>query len=288
MPGRVVACVVAAVAVAGCGAPGTSPSAVDRLLDQIAAGGKARESAAKKLETILNRGRPAASSANGEKASRAIGVVLGELRPRERPERPTCGSYVDEEAYAGRRDVAELVIDVAGRSRAKDAVRRAVKVGDPYLAAWAIRAADRAGVDVSAQVVARVARDDYARSVLYGGPRAIAQRLPSSFQKIGARARADMAQWLAYPTELGCEPSELRLLRSFRRPGGRYFLFRFRPGGGSVDHANVFLAGVSGPWRADGTLASESRTFSDFKRTDSAAPQAHLRRILGLAIGERE
>ena len=237
--------------------------------------------AADKLAAILNRDDTARSADKGL-VNRTMARLRQAIAPLVGLGRPTCGSWADRPRYADLRFVAELVIDVAGRSDAELAIREALAFRDPYLLAWSIRAAHDADVPVDAAVISHAARDDYARSVLHDGSASLADQLPPEFVTGLARARADMTQWLAFPTELGCVPSELELLKQVDRAEGRYFVFRFRAGGGDFDDKDVFNAGVSGPWTEDGDLADRSGTFSDFKRADSATADEHLRRIVGV------
>jgi hypothetical protein len=262
----------------GCGS-GEDP--VDPLMTAIVAGGNQRGSAADRLAELLNRDDEAGRGADHALVQRAARALFTELQAHTGTERPTCGSWVDAPAYADRRFVAELVIDVAGRSGASRAIERALESDDPYLAAWAIKAASESGLTVGDELLSRVASDDLARSVLYQSDD-VTDALRPEYRTLESRAEADMTQWLWYPTELGCVPAELETMRTFDVDDGTYFVIRFKAGGGPFDDADVFLAGISGPWSDSGELASRSHTFSDFEPAASASPEGHLRRIAGI------
>jgi hypothetical protein len=134
----------------------------------------------------------------------------------------------------------------------------------------------KANVEVADSSIARAARDDFARFVLFEGGEALAGRLPSSFRTELARARSEMTQWLAFPGELGCVPHDLQLMGTVERPDGRFYVFQLRAGDGQGEGANVFYAGITGPWGGSG----RPTTFSDFKRAAGASPEEHVRRIL--------
>jgi hypothetical protein len=274
-----VCCLFTVMLLAGCSGESRDTAEVDGLLPDLAVGGKRRESAAARLALILNR-NPSAGASDSAIADRTVAALTGQLEPLVGGERPTCGSWADRPKYADLRFATELALHVAGNSGSKEAVRRGLRLRDLYLTAWAIRAAGAGETPVNSAVFDRVARNDYARSVLYEDS-AVAERLPSSLTTLEARARADMTQWLAFPTELGCVPSDLELMKAIDRPEGRYFVFRFRAGGGEFDDANTFNAGISGPWDEHGER-SDSGTFSDFQPARSATPEEHLDRIVGI------
>lgn len=257
-------------------------AAVDRLLDDIAAGGRQRAAAADRLAEIVDREPDAVASADPARAASATAVLVREVERLSGPGAPICGSWADTPRYADSRSVLELLIDVAGRVGARDAIRRALTLPDAYLVAWALRAADRAGVPIDPRLLARVADDPYARSVLHAGSDELVGRLPERHRTLEALARADLARWLTFPTELGCSPAELELMGELARPEGRYFVYRFLEDGGPTGGGGTFMAGVSGPWGPDGVLADRSATFSDFQPADAASPNEHLARILAL------
>jgi hypothetical protein len=272
----------ATLLLAGCGA--SDAPRVDHLLLQIAAGGRARVHAGDELERILNRSRDAGTSADTRLVIRAANAVFADVEPLVGTGRPTCGSWAENPRYEEPELDAELIIDLAGRTGARATIRDALRLHDPYLQAWAIRSAVAAGMHVDDAFVARVAGDDNARFVLYDGGDAVVAHLPRALRTELARARADMTQWLVFPTELGCEPQDLELMQRVDRHDGRYYVFRFRTGGGDVEDANEWEAGVSGPWGADNEGYA---TFSDFERADKASPEQHVRRIVAL-VNEAE
>lgn len=85
------------------------------------------------------------------------------------------------------------------------------------------------------------------------------------------------------PSELGGEP-EHHLLRSLDRPEGRYLLSLLAEGVRTTPTSSSSVCRGAGV-QADAGTRIES--ILGLQRADSATPQAHLRRILGLAIGKR-
>lgn len=278
-----VGCCLLGLLLLGCGSSADTavPAAtINPLLERIAAGGSARERAVEELGTVLEKPDRPVRADEGQVVA-ALSAVLDDVEPRIGRGAPTCGSWADGERYAGDRLAAELVIDLAGRAAARKALPRALATRDPYLEAWALRAADALGVEPPPGALRRVAADDLARAVLYDTP-ALVDRLAPAARGLPARARADMVRWLAYPTELGCQPERIELMDAID-DDGRYFVFRFRAGGETGGDARRFNAGISGPWNDDGELANASATFSDFEPAASATARGHLKRIRAIA-----
>lgn len=98
-------------------------------------------------------------------------------------------------------------------------------------------------------------------------------------------AESEMATWLLHPHELGALPTEMTLTATLTRqvPGtsrqGTFYVFRFRvdPPHWAAGHGQ--MAGVSGPWPADGPML----TWSELAPYDSATPDQHLDALLAEA-----
>jgi hypothetical protein len=275
------------LAASGCGASSTGSSTeVDQLVADIGSGGPRRSKAVDRLATLLNEGEVRADPTRVEPA---LDAVLSELEPLIGDGRPTCGSWANDEEYLEHQFAAELLVDVAGHSDADAAVRRALGVRDPYLAAWAIKAARRLDLPVGQRVLDWVAADDYARYVLIGpNDQGWRGRVPERHRTLEARARAEMVQWLVYPTEYGCQPSQIEVMQRFDEPEGTYLVFRFRAGGpNAAGEDRVFHAGVTGPFDEEGLLAETSSTFSAFEAADSQTPREHLDSLVDL-VGDAQ
>jgi hypothetical protein len=273
---------VALLSASGCGASGSGSSPeVDQLVADIGSGGAKRTRAVDRLAALLNQRE---TRADPDRLEAALDAVLTELEPLTGAGRPTCASWGHEEEYLERQFAAELLVDVAGHSGADAAVRRALSLRDPYLAAWGVKSARRLDLEVDERVLQMVAADDYGRSVLIGAnDEGWQERVPERHRTLEARARADLVQWLAYPTEYGCQPAELHLMQRFDEPEGTYFVFRFRAGGpNAAGDGDVFHAGVAGPFDDEGHQAATSSTFSAFERADSRTPREHLASLVEL------
>lgn len=103
----------------------------------------------------------------------------------------------------------------------------------------------------------------------------------------GLIAQADMAAWLAYPTELGVEPDEIELLRAIevQTPDGPsdLYVFRFRTSKPHWAAKHGWMVGVAGPYvRSDQPTAQGlGHTFSRLAREDALTLQEHVDDLIG-------
>jgi hypothetical protein len=115
---------------------------------------------------------------------------------------------------------------------------------------------------------------------------------PQEFRDPVAVAAGDLVPWLAHPNELGTAPDSLEHTGRIVMYAGpdvgevTYSLFRFRMGEGHWAAKDGWMAGVAGPYRADGERATwqGSATFSRFEGYDTKAPEEHVRSIHEIAL----
>lgn len=153
-----------------------------------------------------------------------------------------------------------------------------------------------AGEDPEPADLERFARDRDTRKVLYD---ALAQHqklalFPSRYLTAEALAEADLVVWLNHPNELAAVPDEIELMATLPVAAAgledqRYFVFRYRTNPPHWAAKDGWLAGVAGPYPADGASASSSApgTFSRFERYDSKTPEDHVRAVQARVIGSR-
>ena len=114
---RELAGLLVVLCLAGCGGgEEEQASPLDRLVDDVAAGGKARERAAQKLAKALESDDPALADVQEDRVGEALRTVTGRLRPLVGEGPPVCGSWAYEPRYADHRYAAELLLDVARRT----------------------------------------------------------------------------------------------------------------------------------------------------------------------------
>jgi hypothetical protein len=141
-----------------------------------------------------------------------------------------------------------------------------------------------AGQDPDPADVSRFAQDRTTRKVLYDTLEQH-QKLalfPAEQRTPAAMAEADLVLWLAHPNELGAVPDEIELMATLPVPAPgfedqRYFLFRYKTNPPHWAARDGWLAGVSGPYPADGPAGpGASGTFSRFESFDSRTPEDHV------------
>lgn len=102
-----------------------------------------------------------------------------------------------------------------------------------------------------------------------------------------AMAEADMAAWLAYPTELGDQPDEIELIRTveFGTPDGSrdLFVFRFRTHEPHWAAGSGWMIGVAGPYLRSSQPATHGLgfTFSRLAREDAMTIEEHVEQLIG-------
>jgi hypothetical protein len=252
-----------------------SGSRTDKLLREISAGGDRRDKAAEEIaQGLEEEDKNLLDGASGTQVMATLDALNLEALEFVEETPPVCGSWAHHPDYLPIRYATEVVIDLAGRAGFQDAAQDFWEFNDPYLAAWGLGAGPDNPYRYSLE---RAAVDDHARSVLYLYEH-LEDDLPEKYKTEKAKAASDMAQWLAHPNELACQPKDLEVWDRLLAKGAFYYVFRFRAGGDAKD-ANEWQVGISGPWE-DGELAETSKTFSDFKPASAGPPEEHLDRIL--------
>jgi hypothetical protein len=109
-----------------------------------------------------------------------------------------------------------------------------------------------------------------------------------------AIAEAEMATWLAYPTELGAAPDEIELLRTveFESPDGPVdlFVFRFRTHQPHWAAEDGWMIGVAGPYlrSLQPTTHGLGYTFSKLDGEDEMPIVDHVNGLLEIVAGFAE
>lgn len=122
--------------------------------------------------------------------------------------------------------------------------------------------------------------------------------MPPEHASLEARAEADLARWLTYPTELDAEPDRMELVaRAYIEEGAQgpmqYLAFRFTAPAGhwAADHGWMF--GISGPWPLREGQSIEDHagvaTFSELEEYDDdrfrvMVAEMHGRQVSGTEI----
>jgi hypothetical protein len=206
-----------------------------------------------------------------------------EIRRRlKRRQRPEPGPWCWSDSYAGDAGDAAALLDLLGRCGGAAAVKElriVLRFTDPYLRAWAAASLVRLGEHVDQDEIQALAERDEARRIV---ARALQEtgrldELPEELRSQEAFARAEMFDWLTFPTELDGPPGALELEAVVdTHDGGTLYVFRF-------ENESEWYAGIAGPYPAAGPPAIDGggMTFSDFTRWDERTPAEHVAAIVG-------
>lgn len=197
------------------------------------------------------------------------------------------------ESYQEVRSDAALIIDVAGRIShpgVQRIIADALVLRDPRLVMFAILGRVRRGLAVPASAIAFAARYAEARFWLYVELRSLGQLplFPRDLLNQRALAEAEMAHWLAYPTELGREPDDIETMGTVELHAGDgepadLYVLRFRTSGDHWAADSGWMAGVAGPYpRSEQPVAPGlGATFSKLERWELRDLSGHAEANVG-------
>jgi hypothetical protein len=222
--------------------------------------------------------------------ARAADVASKRLDLAEPKQKPAPGEWVYAEDYAGDRDTLALALDVLGYADGEAGLpelRRALKLTDVRPRAFATGSLLRRGEKVDPAVIESLCANPVGwralvRQLVLAGKEDL---VPESARTIEAAAKADLVNWLIYPTELGREPDAIELVKTVDSPAGiekeRYYIFKFRSDLKGFKEKG-WMMGLSGPWSPDKpfTQPGGSGTFSEFEPIGARTPEAQADTII--------
>lgn len=271
-----------------CKKPATSsapPHALDHVLDGLESKDEKRfRDAVGELAKLLNEGSlsPAVVEPRTTRVTAALRDALAKVIPKQQNDLTKCGSWITEELYETLRFPTELLLDLGGMARAPEVVpelEKGLKFVDPQLQWFAARSLLRLGRPIDAATVAHIAGNDTVRGRVFEtlSERGSVGLMPAAERTQEALARADLVSWLTYPTELGCEPNEIELVKVVAVGNDDHYVFRFRTDDAKLGQpAKTWLLGVAGPYQ-HGRLSSHGNgTFSTFTRADQKTAEQYV------------
>jgi hypothetical protein len=265
--------------------PKGSPAIRDGLRQLESADAAERGKGFQALAALLNKESLSEKEVGpfGKELLAAYAKRHARLSAMQRPDPQVCESWVNDLEYAEMRDEAGVLLDLLGFVRSEDAeraIRQGATLTDAQLKYFAVRSLYRLGKPVDSEALSAVAANDEHRGKLFAvlATHGESYRMPAAARTQEALARSEMVRWLVYPTELGCAPREIELMKRIRDGGNDWFVYRFR------SHKDNWEAGVAGPFAVaeEPTADANGGTFSDFQAAESATPEAHLERIAGI------
>jgi hypothetical protein len=177
----------------------------------------------------------------------------------------------------------EVLVDLIGYSgdpKAVDVLQKITTSSSIRIRIFAFGSILMLGGDVTDAALEQVANQPSGRALLWrvlSGRKKLA-RFPKRYQNQEDLAHAAMAQWLEFPTELGCSPKEIQTLAVLRLEEDHnsvlLYLLKYRHPG--LEEGS-WVVGVAGTYPENGpvTLMGPS-TFSKFQRLDKKSLKEHI------------
>ena len=147
----------------------------------------------------------------------------------------------------------------------------------------------RLGVTVDDEYLERIAKSPLTRNWLYDRLALIGRSdvFPETFKTQEAFAESSVVHWLAFPTELGQQPDEIRLMEvidvSENDERLQYYVFQFRSSQPPWAAEKGWMAAMAGPYVIDDVSTDGMWTFSAYERWSEKTPEehvAHMRAVL--------
>lgn len=230
--------------------------------------------------------------------SRLEKVVAGIKKHQERDE-PGHLNWKYEEPYASVRNIAGVLMDVAGVWPAPavlDLLEGAEGLTDPRMRFFRAMSLLRGGRDVAQDELEWIARHPRERYWMHQKmiEMGLGDRLPEACRDQAALAEGNMVDWLCYGTELAREPDEIELLCVETRVEDddddddddgdgeeteyEYYFFRFRVNEEYWAKENGWMVGMAGgyPRVAGGTTSHNGGTFSTFGSFEEKSLAEHV------------
>ncbi len=186
------------------------------------------------------------------------------------------------EKYDEPRVVAGSWLDIAGHLQSPKLtplLKRALRLHDPRLVAFAAISLIRRGSPVPAKTLETIAACHETRTLLFVHLEALKQlaRFPKAWRTWEAFAAEEMVEWLMHPSELGREPDALEHMAALTQGKHTIHVWRFR------EDKQPWKAGISGPFLERGPIEPQhgGSTFSRFDVWETATAEAHAAAILG-------
>jgi len=144
--------------------------------------------------------------------------------------------------------------------------------------------------NIKKEHILSIASDDETRGLLYNFLKEnnSLNLFPKQYKNQEALSRADMVNWLIYPTELGRVPTKIELIKiitlKFDDVGpAEFYLWKFMANDETWKN-DGWMVGLSGAFIKSETPTMDSHgfTFSAFTKLNEKTPDAHFEEIIGI------
>lgn len=200
----------------------------------------------------------------------------------------------DDEAYKDARADSCIILDILGFGSTEASMEELKASLDYFIdnrpKYFAVSGLMLRGQDVNNSHFESLAKDDETRGLIYQFLEGTSQLkyFPKAYNNQKELSKADMVNWLIYPTELARVPTEIELVEIFTIEysdvgPADFYLWKFRSDD-EVFKEDGWMAGLSGPFvRSETpTMDAYGYTFSSFDSLDEMTPQEHFEGIMKL------
>lgn len=186
----------------------------------------------------------------------------------------------------GAAEILEIVCDVAKSFKTDETAKYITKIlsfGVNTINYYAIETLLSLGCEVPQEYIDLLAKSLFHANGIYFTLKRYGKKhlFPQELANEEYLAKSDMVHWLCYPTELGKEPYEIKLLGDCKVKGEKYFIFIYKTDSDNLDEElkNKWLIG----WSSDdgGTFSN----FDLFEEYDTGKPEKTVKRIKKKLIG---
>jgi hypothetical protein len=222
--------------------------------------------------------------------------IINAALATQQENRPGHFNWKYEPPYAEHRDLAALLIDLAGRWDApatREVLARSPRFTDPRLSMFNAVSRLRLNIpvaDAEFAAIARSPRELYTLRILLEKAE-MTDRLPAACRDQAKIAEGNMVDWLCFGTELAREPDEIELVQAETvRKGGffrrgvpiDYYFFRFRVTEEHWSKEKGWMVGMAGGYTRTpgGTTLHDGGTFSRFEAWESKSIKEHVKTYL--------
>ena len=200
----------------------------------------------------------------------------------------------NDEDYMDNRANSGLILDLLGYGRTLDSENELNEsisfYSDTRIKYFAIISAARRNLPIKASDIEELASEDETRGLMYNYLKSSGKihLFPDKYNNQGDLSKADMVNWLIYPTELARVPTKIELIKvitlEFDDVGlADFYLWKFMADDEDWKE-NGWMVGLSGAFlkSESPTMDSHGYTFSAFTKFEEKTPDEHFEQIMGI------
>lgn len=196
------------------------------------------------------------------------------------------GDYMDARLNSG------LLLDLFGYGQSEESKNELVNsisfFSDTRLKYFALASAYKRGLQMESSDIAQIAAEDETRGLIYNYLKSTGNLdlFPDEFNNQTDLSKADMVNWLIFPTELARVPTKIELIKVFTIEyddvgPADFYLWKFMADDDTWRDEG-WMVGLSGAFIRSETPTMDSYgfTFSAFTKLEEKTPEGHFEQIM--------